>query len=157
MYQNVVVEETNTSEEIEMGVLTASSPISTHSHQVPDPSKKGGLFTPTYIGNLMGFFINEKTGLPRVFIGPTWQFAIPVLILVCIMLYLMLSILYLLSNVAMYLRLGAVLLICLNLYFYFATLLGNPGIPQDILDLYLGDNDIETANPYSGEYSPGVC
>jgi hypothetical protein len=40
-----------------------------------------------YIGNIRGYFPSSETGRPRVFIGPTWPFAIPILLIVFFLIF----------------------------------------------------------------------
>ena len=40
-----------------------------------------------YIGNIRGYFPSSKTGRPRVFIGPTWPFALPILLIVFFLIF----------------------------------------------------------------------
>ena len=40
-----------------------------------------------YIGNIRGYFTSPETGRPRVFIGPTWPFALPILLIVCFLIF----------------------------------------------------------------------
>ena len=82
----------------------------------------------------MGFM--PTGGVPRIFIGPTWQFAIPVVGLVILLAYLVISILYFMDRTSMILRVIGLMLAMLGLYFYAVTLLGDPGIPKDLKDFY---------------------
>ena len=40
-----------------------------------------------YIGNIRGYFTSPETGRPRVLIGPTWPFALPILLIVCFLIF----------------------------------------------------------------------
>ena len=83
------------------------------------------------IGNIKCYWYN-KEGLPRITIGPTWMFAIPILIAMTIMLYCFGMGLYYMDNMPLIFKFVSFFLIALNLFTYFKTLFDNPGIPKEL-------------------------
>lgn len=87
-----------------------------------------GLLEYVYIGKVMGFF-PDNFGVPRVYIGPTWQFALPIVTAVLFLTYFLGSILYYLQSIHIGIKLVVLVMMLYNLYCYFFTLFANPGIP----------------------------
>jgi hypothetical protein len=80
------------------------------------------------VGNVMGFYPNTL-GIPRIYIGPTWHFAIPILFVVFFLTFFLLSMLYYIETISIWFKSIAFLLIIFDLLNYFSTLLGDPGLP----------------------------
>ena len=91
---------------------------------------------PEWIGNIRCFWPDDK-GRPRITIGPNWYFTICLGFLVCATLWISLN-----GMVGLYEKeaswvylLGGALVICSGLFFFFACLLGDPGIPEEVYKL----------------------
>jgi len=73
------------------------------------------------IGNVRCYWLNEM-GVPRITIGPTWMFAVPLFIAVLFLLYCFLSGLYYLQATSLIYRLIALVLIAIDFGAYLYTL-----------------------------------
>ena len=88
---------------------------------------------PKWIGNIRCFWHDTK-GRPRLTIGPNWGFTIVLAIMVAGILHVSISgMIGLVKNdAAWYYQLVGVLIIFFGLAMFFMTLLGDPGIPDEI-------------------------
>ncbi len=105
---------------------------------------------PKMVGNVRCYWYG-KDGVPRITIGPTWMFALPVFVGVVIAAYFFVQGLLVMSNLHPGLIiLSWVLLIC-NIFAYLYTLFANQGIPREIFvkQLLIGGqatNEVNTSS-----------
>ncbi len=74
------------------------------------------------------------------------MFALPILLVVAFLIYFLLSILYFLENLHWAFRLIGLILMIIDGYYYFYTLLADPGIPEDIWEMYISDPELNLAD-----------
>jgi hypothetical protein len=86
---------------------------------------------PKLIGNTRCYWYNSE-GIPRITIGPTWGFTIPILVMITVMLYCYITGLLALQKTEIIYKLGAVVLIISNMGCFLYTLLANQGIPREL-------------------------
>jgi hypothetical protein len=79
---------------------------------------------PSLIGHVKCYWYN-KDGVPRITIGPTWAFSVPVFMVVCVMLYCYITGLGALDSSYFIYKIIAAIIIIANLYCFFYTLFGN--------------------------------
>ncbi|CDW82846.1 probable palmitoyltransferase zdhhc23 [Stylonychia lemnae] len=89
-------------------------------------------YQPKMIGNVYCYWYNKNTSQPRITIGPTWMFAVPVFIAALVMLFCFIQGLLYMNKIGMILKSIAFVMIGFNLQSYFYTLLGNQGLPKEL-------------------------
>eukprot|EP00347_Sterkiella_histriomuscorum_P008179 403346079 len=87
---------------------------------------------PSYIGNVRCYWYNKKTGQPRITIGPTWQFAIPIAISALLAFYCFLMGLYYMHQSHYAYRGVCAVMVFYNMWVYLKTLFGNQGLPKEL-------------------------
>ena len=108
--------------------------------EITNSFSAAGFFDCTYVGNIRCYFPSKESGKPRVLIGPTWVFSLPILCIVFFLVYFLFQITLNLEFINWGFKGIGLILMTLDLYYYFYTLLADPGVPEDIWDHYFAYN-----------------
>ena len=95
---------------------------------------KSGILEYSMIGNIRCYW-KDQAGKPRIYIGPTWAFSLPILLAAGFLLYFLIQILLNVTKVHIAFRILGFALIAFDLYNFFYTLLADPGIPTDLFEM----------------------
>lgn len=106
------------------------------------------LFAPAWIGNIRCYWHNAE-GVPRLTIGPNWMFTFLLGAIVLAVLYLSTTSLYkmIVMGAEWYFIIIGFSLIVFGLWAFFATLLGDPGIPAEIYEARAHPNRTKQGKP----------
>lgn len=116
------------------------------------------VYHPKWIGNVRCFWHNAK-GVPRLTIGPNWGFTFVLGAMVSAVLYLSTTGMYKMIKMGAathYLVIGFCL-IAFGLWAFFATLLGDPGIPAEIYEARAHPNRYKEAKSPINDEGYRLC